>query len=52
MPNPPIGCSFHTRYPVLKDICTTEKPQWEEYTSGHFVACHYAVTSIVSGRGI
>lgn len=48
--NPPTGCPFHTRCPVVKDICKTEKPQWEEYTSGHFVACHYAGTSIVSGE--
>ena len=38
--NPPQGCRFHTRCPIVKDICRMEKPNFEEKKDGHFVACH------------
>jgi len=42
--NPPPGCSFHTRCPIVIDRCKTEEPLLRnmENTSGndHLVACH------------
>lgn len=38
--NPPSGCRFHTRCPYAKDICKEQKPEFKEYTPGHYAACH------------
>lgn len=38
--NPPPGCRFHTRCPVVKDICKEEEPELREVCGGRFVACH------------
>ncbi|RZT21291.1 ABC transporter ATP-binding protein [Fictibacillus sp. BK138] len=38
--DPPTGCPFHTRCPIAKDHCATEKPVWREIDAGHFIACH------------
>jgi oligopeptide transport system ATP-binding protein len=40
--NPPSGCVFHPRCPLVKDICKLEIPDFREINSGHFVACHLA----------
>lgn len=40
--NPPSGCVFHTRCPVADEICSQDRPDYLEISSGHFVACHYA----------
>lgn len=40
--NPPKGCVFSTRCPYKKDICEEKGPEFKEYGSGHFVACHFA----------
>jgi len=38
--NPPKGCVFHTRCPVvIKGVCDTYVPYWKESGSGHWVAC-------------
>jgi oligopeptide/dipeptide ABC transporter ATP-binding protein len=42
--NPPPGCPFHTRCPIVQDKCRTEVPEFREITPGHFSACHYAET--------
>jgi peptide/nickel transport system ATP-binding protein len=42
--NPPQGCRFHTRCPLVHDICRSAVPDWREVAPGHHVACH-AVTS-------
>ena len=39
--NPPSGCKFHTRCPKAMEICKHIAPEYKEYESGHFVACHY-----------
>lgn len=46
--NPPSGCPFHTRCPIAQDICKSKKPTWEQVEEGHFAACHFAGTSILS----
>lgn len=40
--NPPSGCYFHPRCRYAQVVCQQEAPTWEEYTPGHFVACHRA----------
>ena len=38
--DPPHGCPFHTRCPKCMKICSVEKPEYIEYSPGHFIACH------------
>ena len=38
--NPPPGCRFHTRCPVVMDTCHVEEPVFQDVGAGHFVACH------------
>ena len=38
--NPPAGCRFHTRCPMVMDTCRTVEPTWHDTGDGHFVACH------------
>ena len=37
--NPPPGCRFHTRCPVVMDICREEVPEFKE-VSNRFLSCH------------
>jgi len=38
--NPPQGCRFHTRCPLVMDQCRVIEPPWRDTGDGHFVACH------------
>jgi oligopeptide/dipeptide ABC transporter ATP-binding protein len=38
--NPPRGCRFHPRCPVVMDICSEEEPVYRDVGGEHFVACH------------
>lgn len=40
--NPPPGCPFSTRCPVVEDRCKVDEPEWREILPGHWVACHVA----------
>lgn len=40
--NPPSGCVFHTRCPLMIDECIEVVPDFREMGPGHFVACHLA----------
>jgi peptide/nickel transport system ATP-binding protein len=40
--NPPVGCNFNTRCPVVMDICREQEPEFEEVSAGHWVACFRA----------
>lgn len=45
MPNlsePPSGCRFHTRCPVVMDICRAERPSTTEFPGNHKVRCYSA----------
>jgi oligopeptide transport system ATP-binding protein len=38
--NPPQGCRFHTRCPMVMDVCRQVEPTWQDTGDGHYVACH------------
>jgi len=38
--NPPRGCRFHPRCPIVKGECKTETPVMREITPNHWIACH------------
>ncbi len=38
--NPPSGCCFHTRCPLVEPRCRQEVPPLREIQGGHQVACH------------
>jgi oligopeptide transport system ATP-binding protein len=40
--DPPSGCRFHTRCPVVQSHCREMRPQWREIRPGHWIACHEA----------
>ncbi len=37
--NPPLGCNFCTRCPVVMDICREQEPDFVDVGGGHWVAC-------------
>jgi oligopeptide/dipeptide ABC transporter ATP-binding protein len=37
---PPPGCRFHTRCPIVIDRCSAELPEFAEHAPGHWAACH------------
>ncbi len=37
--NPPAGCVFHTRCPVMTEDCQLEMPELREVSPDHWVAC-------------
>ncbi len=49
--NPPAGCPFHTRCPLVTEVCRTEKPAFTEVRPGHFSACH-RVDEAGAGTGL
>ncbi|NEP25255.1 dipeptide ABC transporter ATP-binding protein [Moorena sp. SIO3I6] len=39
--NPPKGCRFHTRCPMVMDTCRQDpEPEFKDAGRGHYVACH------------
>ena len=48
--NPPSGCSFHTRCPNARDICSQEEPELKDYSRNgneHLAACFFAGKPVV-----
>jgi len=41
--NPPPGCRFHTRCPIVEEICRQKEPEFIDVGNEHYVACHKAV---------
>ena len=39
--NPPSGCRFHTRCPFATEECSQSVPEFKEYDTGHWAACHH-----------
>jgi peptide/nickel transport system ATP-binding protein len=46
--NPPQGCRFHTRCPLVIDKCRTIDPETISVDDGHRVACHLVMPEKVS----
>jgi peptide/nickel transport system ATP-binding protein/oligopeptide transport system ATP-binding protein len=40
--NPPSGCHFHPRCPVVMDRCSVDEPKFAEVNRDHWVACFQA----------
>ena len=38
--NPPSGCRFRTRCPIVKPVCSQEEPLFKKIKKNHYVACH------------
>ena len=38
--NPPAGCRFSTRCPLVTDRCRTEEPELRDLGGGRAAACH------------
>ena len=47
--DPPKGCKFHPRCPIAMGICGHRQPRWQEFSPGHFCACHAAAMDAASG---
>jgi peptide/nickel transport system ATP-binding protein len=49
--NPPSGCRFRTRCPVVEDVCAREEPRLAALDDmGHATACHLAMPPSGSSR--
>jgi peptide/nickel transport system ATP-binding protein len=44
--NPPAGCRFHPRCPLVTERCRTERPEVLELEPGHSVACHEVARTV------
>jgi len=47
--NPPSGCPFHTRCPIVQEVCKVDVPPLREVTPGHQSACHFAESLLPGG---
>jgi oligopeptide transport system ATP-binding protein len=47
--NPPPGCPFHTRCPIVQNACRVDVPKLREVVPSHFSACHFAETLLPGG---
>jgi oligopeptide/dipeptide ABC transporter ATP-binding protein len=45
--NPPPGCTFHTRCPMVRDRCRIDIPDLRAIESEHFSHCHFAEELLV-----
>ena len=39
--DPPVGCKFSTRCPIVDERCRSERPQLRPLSDGRSVACHF-----------
>ncbi len=50
--SPPMGCPFHTRCFMAREVCKREPVTLKEEGEGHFVACHFASVDAEKKRAI
>lgn len=43
--NPPSGCRFHTRCPLVQNICKNEPPEFRQVLPGRNVSCYFVNTN-------
>lgn len=48
--NPPSGCVFSTRCPLVKDICSQVEPEYREARPDHYVSCHLVDSDLGSSK--
>jgi len=48
--NPPSGCRFHTRCPLVMDLCRREEPSLIQVLPDHRVACHLVPATMAEPR--
>ncbi len=41
--DPPRGCRFSTRCPIVESICRVKSPEFREVQKRHYVACHKVI---------
>jgi peptide/nickel transport system ATP-binding protein/oligopeptide transport system ATP-binding protein len=46
----PPGCSFHTRCPLVQDVCRIERPHLRAVAPGQSAACHFAKPNPIDVR--
>ncbi|WP_455284399.1 ABC transporter ATP-binding protein [[Eubacterium] cellulosolvens] len=39
---PPLGCKFHPRCPIAREICKEMQPRLDQKRKGRLAACHFA----------
>lgn len=39
--NKPTGCHFHTRCPIVQDLCKSKTPVWKEIGTDQKALCHF-----------
>ena len=49
--SPPDGCRFHTRCPLVEDVCRTVAPPLAPAAPNHLVACHLAAAFVAPSTG-
>lgn len=49
--NPPAGCSFSTRCPFAKPVCSTQEPSLVN-VDGHEVACHFSAEHLRRNQNV
>lgn len=48
--NPPSGCTFHTRCPMVRDKCKTDVPDLRPIEREHFSHCHFAEELLTAAK--
>ncbi len=43
--DPPRGCRFSTRCPIVESICREKSPEFREVQKRHYVACHKVIVT-------
>jgi peptide/nickel transport system ATP-binding protein len=44
----PLGCGFHPRCPIAKELCRREDPQLADHGAGHRIACHFPFEAAIA----